>query len=71
MPKSIYTGKEISIDSPFASIATGTGYSSPFAVAALPPEEKQEQYVAENLQAFPEKVESEEGLTGRRHNNDR
>jgi len=64
MPKSIYTGKEVSPDSPFASLATGTGYSSPFSVAALPPEEKQEQYVAENLQAFTEKVESEEGLTG-------
>ena len=64
MPKSIYTGQEVSPDSPFASLATGTGYSSPFSVAALPPEEKQEQYVAENLQAFVEKAESEEGLTG-------
>ena len=63
MPKSIYTGQEISIDNPYASFATGTGYSSPYTIDALRPEEKQEQYVAENLQAFTEKAESEEGLT--------
>lgn len=63
MPTSIYTGQEISKDNPYASIAAGVGYSNPYEVSALEAGQKQEQYVAENLQAFSEKVESEEGLT--------
>jgi len=64
MPKNIFTGEEVSKDNPNAALLTGTGFSGQFSVDLLPPEEKQEQYVAENLQAFTEKVESEEGLTG-------
>lgn len=63
MPKNIFTGEEVSKDNPNASVLTGTGFSGQFSVDALPPEEKQEQYVAETLQAFSEKAESEEGLT--------
>ena len=63
MPKNIFTGEEVSEDNPNAALLTGTGFSGQFSVDLLPPEEKQEQYVAENLQAFSEKVESEEGLT--------
>jgi hypothetical protein len=63
MPTSIYTGQEISKNNPYASIAAGVGYSNPYEVSSLEAGQKQEQYVAENLQAFSEKVESEEGLT--------
>jgi len=63
MPKNIFTGEEVSKDNPNAALLTGTGFSGQFSVDLLPPEQKQEQYVAENLQAFSEKVESEEGLT--------
>lgn len=63
MPKNIFTGEEVSKDNPNAALLTGTGFSGEFSVDLLPTEEKQEQYVAENLQAFAEKVESEEGLT--------
>ena len=63
MAKSIFTGQDLDPNNPFASVASGAGYSSPFAVAASTPEQKQEQYVAEHLQAFTEKAESEEGLT--------
>ncbi len=63
MAKNIFTGEEVSRDNPNAALLTGTGFSGEFSVDLLPPEEKQEQYVAENLQAFTEKVESEEGLT--------
>jgi hypothetical protein len=64
MPKNIFTGEEVSKDNPNAALLTGTGFSGQFSAGLLPPEEKQEQYVAENLQAFTEKAESEEGLTG-------
>jgi hypothetical protein len=63
MPTSIYTRQEISQNNPYASIAAGVGYSNPYEVSSLEAGQKQEQYVAENLQAFSEKVESEEGLT--------
>jgi len=62
MAKSIFTGQEVDPNSPFASIATGVGYSSPFAITASTPDQKQEQYVAEHLQSFTEKAESEQGL---------
>ena len=62
MAKSIFTGQDLDPNNPFASVASGAGYSSPFAVAASTPEQKQEQYVAEHLQAFTEKAESEQGL---------
>ena len=63
MAKSIFTGKEISEDNPYASLGAGVGYTNPYAVDYLKPEQKQEQYVAEHLQAFTEKAESDQGLT--------
>jgi hypothetical protein len=63
MSKSMFTGQEISDDNPYSAVASGVGFSNPYAVDALGPLERQEQYVAEHLQAFSEKVESEEGLT--------
>ena len=63
MAKSIFTGKEISEDNPYASLGAGVGYTNPYAVDYLKPEQKQEQYVAEHLQSFAEKAESGAGLT--------
>lgn len=63
MAISVITGKEMSDDNPYAASASGVGFTSPYAVKMLPPEQQQEQYVAEAVQAAAEKVHSEEGLT--------
>jgi hypothetical protein len=63
MAKSIFTGQEVSEDNPYAATLAGVGFSNPYAVDAMGPEQRQEQYVAENMQAFTEKAESEEGFT--------
>ena len=52
----------MSDDNPYAASASGVGFTSPYAVKMLPPEQQQEQYVAEAVQAAAEKVHSEEGL---------
>ena len=46
MSKSMFTGQEISDDNPYAAVASGVGFSNPYAVDALGPLERQEQYVA-------------------------
>lgn len=63
MAKSIFTGEEISEDNPYSSLASGVGFSNPYAVDAMGPAQRQEQYVAEHLQAFSEKADSPEGIT--------
>tara|TARA_R110002167_G_scaffold209412_1_gene413338 strand:- start:52 stop:2829 length:2778 start_codon:yes stop_codon:yes gene_type:complete len=62
MAISVITGKEMSDDNPYAASASGVGFTSPYAAKMLPPEQQQEQYVAEAVQAAAEKVHSEEGL---------
>ena len=63
MAISVITGKEMSDDNPYAASASGVGFTSPYAAKMLSPEQQQEQYVAEAVQAAAEKVHSEEGLT--------
>lgn len=63
MAKSIFTGQEISEDNPYAAAGSGVGYTNPYVVDSLETSQRQEQYVAENMQAFTEKVESGQGLS--------
>jgi len=63
MAKSIITGEEIPDNSPFAAAVSGVSYESQMDAATISPEERQEQYTAEGMQAFAEKVSSDEGLT--------
>lgn len=65
MAKSVFTNQEVSEDNPYASLASGVGFSNPYAIDALGPAQRQEQYVAEHMQSFVEKTESEEGLTAK------
>jgi len=58
MAKSVFTGEEISEDNPYASLGSGVGFSNPYAVDAMDPVERQEQYTAEHLQSYVEKVDS-------------
>jgi hypothetical protein len=58
MAKSVFTGEEISEDNPYASLGAGVGFSNPYAVDAMGPLERQEQYTAEHLQSYVEKVDS-------------
>ena len=62
MAKSLITGKEMSEDNPYAAMASGVGYTNPYGAKMLDPDQQQEQYVAEAVQAAAEKVHSEEGL---------
>jgi hypothetical protein len=55
MAKSTITGQELDEDNIFASIASGTGFSSPYGASVLPPDERQEQEIAEEMQLFAEK----------------
>jgi hypothetical protein len=59
MTKSVFTGQEISEDNPYASLGAGVGFSNPYAVEAMGPLERQEQYTAEHLQSFVEKVDDD------------
>jgi len=59
MAKSVFTGEEISEDNPYASLGAGVGFSNPYAVDAMGPLERQEQYTAEHLQSYVEKVDSD------------
>ena len=56
MAKSPFTNQEVPEDNIFAG--NSVGFSSPLEVAALPPDQLQEQYVAEILQANTEKADS-------------
>lgn len=56
--KSLLTGQEMSPDNPLAIAASGEGFTNPLGVEALPVLEKQEQYVAEHMQEFTERVDS-------------
>jgi len=56
--KSSFTGQEMSPDNPLAIAASGEGFTNPLGVEALPVLEKQEQYVAEHMQEFTERVDS-------------
>ena len=56
--KSALTGQEMSEDNPLALSASGEAFTNPLGVAALPVVERQEQYVAEHMQAVTEKVDS-------------
>jgi len=56
--KSSFTGQEMSPDNPLAISASGEGFTNPLGVEALPVLEKQEQYVAEHMQEFTERVDS-------------
>ena len=58
MAKSVFTDEEISEDNPYASLGSGVGFSNPYAVDAMGPLERQEQYTAEHLQSYVEKVDS-------------
>jgi hypothetical protein len=58
MAKSVFTGEEIAEDNPYASLGAGVGFSNPYAVDAMGPLERQEQYTAEHLQSYVEKVDS-------------
>ena len=60
MAKSVFTGKEISENNPYASLGSGVGFSNPYAVDAMGPLERQEQYTAEYLQSYVEKVDTDE-----------
>jgi len=60
MAKSIFTGEEIAEDNPYAALGAGVGFSNPYAVDALGPLERQEQYTAEHLQSYVDKVDSDE-----------
>jgi hypothetical protein len=62
MVKSVVTGAEIDEDSPFAGVFSGAGFTSEIQAATMTPEQRQEQYAVEAMQAFTEKVSSEEGL---------
>ena len=59
MTKSVFTGQEISEDNPYASLGAGVGFANPYAVEAMGPLERQEQYTAEHLQAFVEKADDD------------
>ena len=59
MAKSVFTGKEISENNPYASLGSGVGFSNPYAVDAMGPLERQEQYTAEYLQSYVEKVDTD------------
>jgi len=63
MTKSVFTGQEISEDNPYASLGAGVGFSNPYAVEAMGPLERQEQYTAEHLQSFVEKVDDDSVTT--------
>ena len=56
--KSALTNQEMSDDNPLALAASGEGFTNPLGTAALPVVERQEQYVAEHMQAATEKVDS-------------
>lgn len=56
--KSALTGQEMSPDNPLAIAASGEGFTNPLGIEALPVLEKQEQYVAEHMQEFTERVDS-------------
>lgn len=56
--KSALTNQEMSEDNPLALAASGEGFTNPLGTAALPVVERQEQYVAEHMQAVTEKVDS-------------
>lgn len=58
MAKSVFTGQEIDEDNPYASLGSGVGFSNPYAVDAMGPAQRQEQYVAEHMQSYLEKVDS-------------
>lgn len=58
MAKSVFTGQEIDEDNPYASLGSGVGFSNPYAVDAMGPAQRQEQYVAEHMQSYVEKVDS-------------
>jgi len=60
MAKSVFTGEEISEDNPYASLGAGVGFSNPYAVDAMGPLQRQEQYTAEHLQSYVDKVDSDE-----------
>lgn len=60
MAKSVFTGQEISEDNPYASLGAGVGFSNPYAVDVLGPLERQEQYTAEHLQSYVEKVDNDD-----------
>lgn len=54
--------KNISPDNPYSVIDSGIGFSNPYAADALPPEELQEQRVAEQMQSVVERLDSK-GVT--------
>lgn len=56
--KSALTGQEMSEDNPLALAASGEAFTNPLMPSALPVLERQEQYVAEHMQAVTEKVDS-------------
>lgn len=59
MAKSIISGQQVDEDNPFAAEAAGVGFDNPFSAEMLPPSKRQEQYVAEVLQAEEERTASE------------
>lgn len=56
--KSALTGQEMSGDNPLALAASGEAFTNPLIPTALPVLERQEQYVAEHMQAVTEKIDS-------------
>lgn len=56
--KSALTKQDMSDDNPLAVAASGEGFTNPLGPSALPVLERQEQYVAEHMQAVTEKVDS-------------
>jgi hypothetical protein len=59
MAKSLISGQQVDEDNPFAAEATGMGFGNPFEAEMLSPSKRQEQYVAEVLQAEEERTASE------------
>lgn len=56
--KSALTKQDMSDDNPLALTASGEAFTNPLMPSALPVLERQEQYVAEHMQAVTEKVDS-------------
>jgi len=59
MANSIISGQEIDEQNPFAAVASGVGFDNPFEADLLPPDKRQEQYVAEVMQSDVERANSE------------
>jgi len=57
------TGEMISENNPYASVVAGVGYTNPYEPTLLGPAERQEQYVAEQMQANNEAIEGGKEFT--------